>query len=161
MIRAVPAWWSLRLSVESQSWHWLLRPERPPVGVWDRLVRPDWTGRWLIHPENTPGEAVGSVRVTPNLASVMAVELGTRAASIPMEGGSRERFNWEGRTFRLSLKRERLEEDGAALVVFGGRGYSVSADEYPAELEQFVGVLAAGVVLYRLLSATSMPSGTA
>jgi hypothetical protein len=101
------------------------------------------------------------VRVTPNLATVMALELGTRVASIPMEGGSRERFNWEGRTFRLSLKRERLEEGGVALVVFGGRGYSVSADEYPAELEQFVGVLAAGVVLYRLLSATSMPSGTA
>jgi hypothetical protein len=161
MIRAVPAWWSLRIVVESASWKWIVEPDRPSVGLWDRLVHPRWTGRWAIHPTDTPTAVVGSVRVTPNLPTAMAVELGTSAVSIPIEGGSKETFSWAGHTFRLCVKRGRLEEDGATPVIFGGRGYAVFASDYPRELEQFVGALATGVVLHRLITATSMPSGTA
>jgi len=161
MIRAVPSWWSLRIAVESGSFRWTLEPDRPPLSLRDRLVRSRWTGRWIIHPRDAPEEVVGSLRVTPHLASVMAVELGTSAVSIPIEGGSKETFDWNGHTLRLSLKRERIEEDGAAAVIFGGRGYSVISKEYPTDLEPFVGVVAAGVVLHRLIGATSVPSGTA
>jgi hypothetical protein len=126
-----------------------VEPEDPPRGIWARVAHPPWRQTWSIRTQESPGEGVGTVRVTVGAANEMFIALGNDKVSIPHRQASRD-FVWQGRTYRFVALLTRLEREGVEVARFHGRGYSVLADGYQADLERFVSALAAAQVLLRL-----------
>ena len=96
------------------------------------------------------GQRIGFVQCCPTLEVDLRVGLGESEADIPRFDGWRNDFFWRGNALRFDGKV--LHRKGTPVAQFRyGWLRTVSVNEYPADFEEELGVLAIGVTLRALI----------
>jgi hypothetical protein len=149
VLTAKSAWSAYRIEVRSQNIHWIAAPANfPPTSI-IRARPPYYHEPWVVGTEPPTEPEVATIQVTDRVDW----SLWTRSGPIRIltNGPPPFAFEFQGRGYELSDGLRTLLSDDVVLARFKiGLLVTISASDYPHDIETLVGILATTMLLSRL-----------